>query len=90
MDTLAEREISFYAEDKNYDVFVSIARSEYDGVTVSRQYCGRNHGSFWSDPDVEYCNLEGGFFVTVQRILQFYGVGVKAIKNKKCLTYKYI
>ena len=42
MDTLAEREISFYAEDGNIDIFVSIERSVCDGVTVSRQYCSRD------------------------------------------------
>ena len=73
MDTLAEREISFYAEDGNIDIFVSIARSVCDGVTVSRQYCSRSRGAFWTDPDVEYCNLEGGFFATAQRILRAYG-----------------
>ena len=59
MDTLAEREISFYAEDGNIDIFVSIERSV--------------RGSFWTDPDVEYCNLEGGFFATAQRVLRAYG-----------------
>ena len=73
MVALVEREINFYAEDGNIDIFVSIARSAYDGVTVSTQYCGRYRGSFWTTPDVEYCNWEGGFFATVQRILRAYG-----------------